>query len=857
MKNGKKFLAVGLMFTTIVGNILSGLNISSVKAENSDYTMAGKGLWITEVYNNDVDRSTSANTRETNGYNSVNNYYYTTDLMEFVEVVNTSDEKINFNENYRIVYQAGSTTLTQTLTNMDGSTDVVIEPGECVVLWNKKLYNRKGISDTTESEFRTDMRIPDDVKVVAITGNKNTNWANTADFRIETVGGKVCSEYTATGIDGTSVELSIPDMGTAMGVYRENVLPSPGYAYSAQLNGQRTVTTPSDLTPEGLYLTELYPNDISRPSEYGAATDLMECIEITNTTSKDINLNDEYELQYIVKESYAKALKLYTADLSSDVCILPAGQTAVIWCNRSKFSLAGLTSYPTQDDLRSALGIDENTLVFAYTNQNGLADTGGRTFAIVKKNAGESRELVSSYTYNGLTDLLNNYSLDLRVNPEGPEMLIYAAITAKNLGSVNSEQLSYMVDDGSSIKVTLNDTIPEAVNQNEDIYIEYNIEDSDLPREGISVIYRFDGTGDWIINTETSQRVPTKFFASITANELFNHDYVEFYVSAANSFRSTKTEISKVKINHINDVTGIRTNIAEGDSVKGTITVTANNGDSNANTKIYIDDEEVSTKPVIENGGYLGYVATDRAGGFYNAVTSDEDEVISYLVWWQSPNGLLTEIDNQYFEYNQDSDTYNVMVKFWAGTDSAAVYDKYEPTANRDDFKVKNIVMYLPNGNEYLPAKIGPEDATTGSKTNLSTDFTAVHTIGDSTGYCPYMEVYFEIPAADVDAVGYTMDTTALTDGAHTLMVTDGTTSKQVNFTVDNKAPVITGNIDNNEEVTGEITINPSITDENGIVESNVMLDGVIIDVPYNTTAYDLFAGAHSLVINAKDKAGN
>ena len=102
------------------------------------------------------------------------------------------------------------------------------------------------------------------------------------------------------------------------------------------------------------------------------------------------------------------------------------------------------------------------------------------------------------------------------------------------------------------------------------------------------------------------------------------------------------------------------------------------------------------------------------------------------------------------------------------------------PDANREDFTVKNLALKLINGNVYYPVSIGPDDAATSAKTNLNTSYGTVHYIGDSAGMCPYMDVSFTVPATEVTAVGTQVDTTKLSEGEHTLKVTDGINTKKL-----------------------------------------------------------------------------
>lgn len=48
----------------------------------------------------------------------------------------------------------------------------------------------------------------------------------------------------------------------------------------------------------GLYITEIYPNDINRSAVYGNSDDHLEYVELTNTTDSDISFNEAYALYY-------------------------------------------------------------------------------------------------------------------------------------------------------------------------------------------------------------------------------------------------------------------------------------------------------------------------------------------------------------------------------------------------------------------------------------------------------------------------------------------------------------------------------------------------------------------------------
>lgn len=867
MRKRKKRIVAGTMVAIMMaGSILC--NISPLRASETggNVTVNEKfnkeGLWITEIYQNDVDRSEKNNSRETSGYESIRLYKSTTDLMEFVEITSTYDKPVNFNDTYEFVY---NDTALQVST-MDGSSDVVIQPEEKVVLWNYRSDIKTPIP--TEAEFREEMRIPDDAVVLKVTSE--VNWGVISTFSLRTKSDQnVISTFTVTDkvdtMDGFSVELAIPDIGNEMQVYREMCEPSPGYIYSGQLNGLVKAKVPDSQIADGVFITEVRPNDVNRKSTYGIADDLMECVEIVNTTDHDVDLNNEYQFGYEVKEGSRKILELNHYDDnaengigSSDSCIIPAGKTAVIWFYRVKF-LKGYTSFTTEKEFRDAYKISDDVPVYLVTGQNGMNNT-NRAVELYKKNSDGTKKLVSYYAYVGNSDCKDNKSAELMVNPEGPEMILKTANAATSMGSVSEAQYTYVKDDGSALGLALDDVVPSSIMQGDELRVNFRYDvTGSLPRTGITTYYRFDGAGSWYSTTEVNRRVPNLYESLIPADELFSHDYVEFYVSADNRYRSTYSDIYRVDIKKLNAVDGIRTNITDNEQVRGIVSITANDGENNSNSKIYVDGVQRQTEPMLEDGAYFTFHAEGRDSYFKNAVTTTDNEVIASIGKWQYQilDGQAIHIDNRYFKYNEEKAAYDVTLRFWAGTYGATVDEYLLPDANREDFTVKNLALKLINGNIYYPKAIGPDNEDTSTKTNLSTDYETVHYIGDSTGMCPYMDVSFTIPSSEVTAVGTQVDTTKLSDGEHILKVTNGTSTKEVTFIVDNKAPEIELGVNDGDVLRGNITLNPKVTETNTLDEFVVTLDGEQISDVYETTSYALGDGVHTIAAFAKDAAGN
>ena len=840
------------------------------------------GLWLTEINPNDYD-----------GYNK-GKYGLTKaeDLFEYVELLNNSDQVIHFNQDYELLYNDTAISARA----LDGSEDVVLQPGETLVLWNQ----RTNVENTaTAEDFRARYYISDDVHIAVTDYGKN--WATAGTFALRAKAtGTVFSDYTYSNgtidktdsgdiADGLVLDLAIPDVGTSMTAARKKTFASPGYVYADQRgNGTKPENT------SGLYVTEIYPNDGDRSATYGVSDDLMEFVEVTNTTGQDIRFNQDYQFRYLYKnqgtrlaictyeDAHREALGEVGIDdlYDKDDVVIKAGSSAVFWCYRErnlKDSFQNGTAFPDEAAFRAAYGIGDDVDVYCMIGQNGMKNT-DRGAAITQQKDGR-QVMVSYYYYNGVTDTKDKKSVNLTLSAEGPRMTASAVQQAPTPGGTNGSQFSFPEDDGSKIVLSLREgsTVPESIMQGDELRVRFDYQATgSLPRTKITTYYRFDGTGTWQTNSEINRRVPGLYETNIPANELFDHDYVEFYVAASNQYHRNVTEVYRVNITKLDAVDGIRTNITDKEEVGGTVTVTANNGGDNADTTIQIDGKSYETSKMLEDGAYYTFQTSGRDSYFRNALvladdnlTSDKDAVrIASLVKWQyyRLDGFAVHIDNQYFTYDAATDSYKIKLRFWAGTYGSSVYDYLEPDANREDFKVSQLQLKLINGKSYLPDSIGPESYTypdTGetvdskSKTNLSTDLSAEHSVGDSAGMCPYLDASFTIPAAEADAVGAVVDTTQLTDGVHTLTVTSGTATKTVKFIVDNKAPEVDLGIADGAVLSGDIKLAPQVTEENTLVENILTLDGERFNDTVETDSVTLGEGEHTLTVYARDAAGN
>ena len=212
----------------------------------------------------------------------------------------------------------------------------------------------------------------------------------------------------------------------------------------------------------------------------------------------------------------------------------------MFWCYRESW-LTGLTQpFPDEAAFRAAYNMPENAPLYCVLGQNGMKNT-DRAVGISHAENGR-QVLVSSFFYNGLTDTKDKKSVNLSPSAEGPRMTACTLQQAPTPGSVSDAQFNFPADDGSTVKLGMwqDSTVPATITQGDELRVRfsYSVDEGALPRTKITTYYRFDGTGNWNNKTEIYRRVPGLYEMNIAANELFDHEYVEFYVAADNRYHA-------------------------------------------------------------------------------------------------------------------------------------------------------------------------------------------------------------------------------------------------------------------------------------------------------------------------------
>lgn len=643
----------------------------------------------------------------------------------------------------------------------------------------------------------------------------------------------------------------------------------------------------SDENAAPLIITEVAPTS----EEDGA--ERYDFFEVYNQSDDTINLGYWNILYYYNYPSQTAAQNGKTWTLSDFTVTLDPGETMVYWLNNK-----GLTV----DDFNNFYGTDlvegEN---ITQVNYSGLHATDARW---IRLGTSESNAFTLA-TFNEdtwqLTTSGNSLHYAAPNDDSGINESIAVTMSSATPGTVESWQVTgetvpfggypgYQEDDGEAPTLKVCEVegkpVPESINEGDLLEVMYDVDlinganaarveafsgDNHGGSEalktrprliGTEIYYKLDNDTEWTIIRQRVQPAYGHFLMQLTSDILYGHDQVTFKVRAYTLYGYSETEENTVKINRLNDTKGeVRLNVQDGALVSGITTITANDGNNNANTTIQVDGIGLTNKKSFENGAYFIVKTSGMNSYFKNAVTApygdDDKDIITILTSWeQLPTSRAIRVDNKYFTYNEETDTYDVTITLWAGGTGTPFEEIYEAVKgeNHEDFNVTGLQLKLANGNSYLPTVITPDN----EKTNTSTELNAVHNIGDSAGWEPSMNVTFSVPAEDAEAVGVTFNTASFADGEHTITTTAGEKTTTATVIVDNTAPEVDLGIAQGAVLYDEFSIDETmINDANGVQDIVVSLDDQILTLPATVIPHELSVGEHTIKVVAVDAAGN
>lgn len=460
---------------------------------------------------------------------------------------------------------------------------------------------------------------------------------------------------------------------------------------------------------------------------------------------------------------------------------------------------------------------------------------------------------------------------------------------------------NYPADDGNppTLKVCSveNLPVPESINEGDELHVMYDVDlllgatsrarsdaFTDTPNSegeinhaggnaalknrpyiiGTQIMYKLDDAAEWTTIREQKQWRLGHYLMRIPSDILVGHSKVTFKVRSYSLYGMSETEENTVNIVKANDTAGmVRLNVHDDQILSGITTLTANDGQDNASTIIRVDGIDSSVTNMLENGAWFLIRMTGRNSYFKNVVTApygdnDRDIIARLAAWCEDANSRAIHVDNKYFTYNSETNSYDVTLSVWAGDSGTPFEDKYIPGENHEDMQVSGLKLKLANGREYIPTKVYNLPKTA-SRTNSSTDPSVWHYVGDSRNMSPRLYVSFSVPASEVNAVGTTLDTTTLTDGTHVVTAISGTKNTTARVIVDNTKPSLTVPVTEDSTIYDPVLLEEGslAADANGLDSVEAFLDGSKLTLPCSIVPHDMAEGDHTLTVVAVDAAGN
>ncbi|NBD24450.1 lamin tail domain-containing protein, partial [Paenibacillus glycinis] len=579
-----------------------------------------------------------------------------------------------------------------------------------------------------------------------------------------------------------------------------------------------------------LLVTELMPNSSNVIAGGG---DTYEYIELYNNSDKTIDLKD-YKIYYRYTDSGPDADIVWPTDNES--MMIDPGKTLVFWIINS----TNTTSTVADFNQFYHTNLVENQDIYKMYSA-GMSNSGKRGVVI---GTNTHVDLSAAY-YNG--DLKDETKTDKPIvygyptNGSTTMIKLSAGTETPTPGSVANAQVPAVpvttADDQAAPRV--NDlTDVTSLDQSKDLAIEVDAQD-ELSVKTVQLFYKTNkdaGYTSRYLYRDTDALYHFKLYSP----ELIGKTAIQYYFQVSDGTHVVKTDSTTVAITGGPDRSELRLNVKDGDIFGGTKVIKGTAEQAGPDTlQLSVDGtpQTDGTYHALEKDPSFAFDANSVNYYFKNGVTIGKEILYTFMDPINSYQTLSVPIDAKRLKEGAN------VISIRAGTKSSPFDDR--PEENKDDFSVKNVRLVLADGTViYDPKYANPA---------------TVLAMGDSAGKNPVIDFNLPIAASDLKSQAYDLDTTKLADGAHTVTVENAAHEQvKADIKIDNTAPVVVPNMENDQTYRGEITINAEISDAvAGMKTSSAALDGKEISLPYATSSSKLSPGAHTLVIKAEDTVGN
>ena len=586
-----------------------------------------------------------------------------------------------------------------------------------------------------------------------------------------------------------------------------------------------------------LTITELLPDSTNVNGSDG-----YEYIEIYNNTENAINLKD-YKLCYIYPETEIVTTYWETEEDK----MLEAGETLLFWIKN------GSNDHLTLKDFNTFYGTSfaEDQAIELFNG--GMSNSSCRGMCIIT-NVGD---VIDSVIYNdsGVDHVNKNLAITYQ------NQYINGAFTTVMTSDTETPtpgHVSVMEKPVYTKHVIVPEKAPVLADHTMESFsnslesLEFGIEavSEETTIKTVKLYYKYNDQETYDFNKLVRTEGNT-FTKSLTNIDIINKRSFTYYFEVSDGFTTITTEEKTIVNTDAAEISAL--NVKDGDCFADLQQIIA------YGNQLSIDGADLTeqTTPSINGAGKIAFDATETDVFFKNAVSVGKNVLGVFN------EGTYSDTVTYVYDVDAclyDAETKTITVEFHAGNKANVLEHNIE---NNDDFAISNIRMILPNGKTITPVSYQGKkglgevehpnmDHVPMVDMNVASQATSI-AMGDGTSKYEIVYATFRLEEDDFEAVRYMWDTTQVTDGEHT--VSNG--GKTVTVMVDNTAPVITVNIEDQKTYhngTIEVSAADAISDE---VKTVVTLDGKMISVPYEFRALEMNAGEHLIKITACDAMGN
>ena len=564
-----------------------------------------------------------------------------------------------------------------------------------------------------------------------------------------------------------------------------------------------------------LLVTEVLPDSTNVGSADG-----FEFVEIYNNSNKAINFKD-YKLYY----RYGKNPRtdVMWPSVKENV-VIPARKTLVLWI------INGENSEQTVEDFNAHYGtnLKENQdIVRVYSG--GMANKSMRGVVI---GTNTHREISVAY--------YNKTEVDKAIIYRYPtnKSTVSKRIGTKDAtpGKVESYQVPkkpvHIEED--SVPPSIEDlTLNSEVNQKDNLELIAKATD-DHTVKSVKLHYKIDQDNEFdeVILHENYDDL--LFHHTIDAPALIGREYIDYYYVVSDGSNEVKSETYRVNIKNELDHSSLRLNLKNEEMLRGEKIIKATS-EENTHLKLMINGNEVQEGIYrsLEHTAYFAFEVNGLNTYFQNAVTMGKEVLHvmdqDWLTKWKT---FTIPIEPERLPVG------NTTITIRSGN-KASPFELWS-RENRDDFQLRNVRLILGDG--------------TVIKDPIYNDPNRILNMGDQR---KHVDFTFTITEKEARSFTYKWNTTEVHDKKHNVTVQAGDKMVRSQVLVDNRAPTVKTNL-KNKPYKGAFTINIDVRDKlSGIEKKTVILDGEVIEVPFETSSAKLKPGKHKLKVHAIDKVGN